>query len=322
MDQAREKGFRDRSFSDSVLSALAVISVVVALSGSVATAAGASWRSRAYFSLAGMVFDLVFSFELFAVLALTARRRDAPKLAACVLAFLSSAVPLAILSGPLLFGWATADFSAAAVRGYAASGGPMAALATASALRLLRLARPYASLYPRPPKALPSKHALIALAAAALAALLACALTDALVLPGYARAEAERRQGVMRAMRELSVLDPSALTEAARTHPDIVALAVNGMTVVAGGADYHPADAMYEEYATVAAWFSAKPVHRASGAAEAAAALCALILTLAYALSSRKAARAGTSFRRGTRAARGQPVGREEMAGVLGKRLP
>ncbi len=300
------------------LTILALLSLALACAGGLWSALGATWRVRAYFALAAMLFDLLLSMEALFLFFVSLRRSFAPPRLALLAAGLSSLAPLAFVSGPLLFGWAAADFSVAAVRGFASVQGLGAALAAFAGLRLLRAFRPFLRLASARPPRLDKGSGMAALAA--LAVLMAGGmLGDGLLIPSIARAEAERRGAV------LDALGANGLPAAElRTQPDIIALRIGSLAASRLDGEYNPADSSYLSSGSAEAWFGLEGFHKARGAAEAVAALGALAFALAFSLIRERYRRARRyAARIAARSPGGdEPAGQAELAGILGKRLP
>jgi hypothetical protein len=300
------------------LTALALLSLAVACAGGLWSAVGASWRVRAYFSLAALLFDLLLSMELLFLFFVSLRRSFAPPPLALVAAGLSSLAPLAFVSGPLLFGWAAADFSVAAVRGFASVNGAAAALSAFAGLRLLRAFRPFLRLSSAQRERLDKKSGFAALAA--LIVLMAGGmLGDGLLIPSIARTEAQRRGAVLEAFDRQG---PVSIDLGAQ--PDIVALRRGGQAASRLEGAYNPSDASYMSYGGAEAWFELEGFHKARGAAEALAVLVALAFALSYALAAKRERRSRAyAAQIAARSAGGdQPAGQAELAGILGKKLP
>lgn len=299
----------------SLLDTLAVASVGLALAGSVAAAAGASWKVRAYFSVVAMLFDLLFTAEFFSRLASGERRW---------LSGIGSVVPLLAVSGPFLFGWAAADLGAQSVRGFWLAGPPAQALALAGVLRIVRLARA-AGTAGAAPRLTPALAALVAACAILLAGAIAF---DETLLPGPALADSQRRQT---ALQLVALTANDAERIAAAKAAGAIALRVDGRTLVSVAHFVSPADYITEKVVSVEAWFSADDRIRARSAIEAIIALAGFAAALAYALVlrfgiARGMGGAARGSKEGGRGPASQatiadaPAGVEELAGILGKR--
>jgi hypothetical protein len=265
-----------------------------------------------------MLFDILLSMELLFLFFVSLRRSFSPPPLALLAAGLSSLAPLAFVSGPLLFGWAAADFSMAAVRGFASANGAAAALAAFSGLRLLRAFRPSLRLASVQRDRLNSTGGFAALAA--LVVLMAGGmLGDGLFIPSIARAEAQRREAVLAAFDRQgdTPIDLSA-------QADIVALRRGNQAASRLAGAYNPADSAYMSSGSTEAWFALEGFHKARGAAEAAAVLGALTFALAFALLARRERRSRDYAAHIAAQATGgdKPAGQAELAGILGKRLP
>lgn len=302
------------------LALAALASVAIAAVGGLAAAGGGDWRVRTYFALALGMFDLIFSLEFaFAAALAVSRPREGsrsagPRAGALLIAGLSSILPLAFVSAPLLIGWAAADFQAAAVRGLSGVQGSGAALAAFASLRLLRATRAFARPAARPVRGAdglgPWRFAL------AFALLFAVsALGDGLVLPSLARAEFERRRAAAELIAESGSLPDPRLVDA-------LALRRPGQERSVLGPSYYPADGAYLAGSGVELWFPLKAYHRARGLSEALAATIALLLAWAAAAWLRDDGTEGRGDGDARAAIADRPAGRAELAGILGKKLP
>jgi hypothetical protein len=300
------------------LTILSLLSLAVACAGGLWSALGADWRVRAYFSLAALLFDMLLSMELLFLFFVSLRRSFAPPPLALLAAGLSSLAPLAFVSGPLLFGWAAADFSIAAVRGFASVNGAAAALSAFAGLRLLRAFRPCLRLTSAQRGRLDKKSGFAALAA--LVVLMAGGmLGDGLLIPSIARTETRRREAVLAAFDR-----QSAMSIDLGAQPDIVALRRGDQAVSRLKGSYSPADASYMSYGRAEAGFELEGFHKARGAAEALAVLGSLAFTLTFALAAKRErrSRAYTAQLAARSAGGDRPAGQAELAGILGKKLP
>jgi hypothetical protein len=299
----------------SSLDILAVVSVVVALVGSMLAAAGASWNTRAYFAIVAMLFDIIFTVEFFSRLASGER----PWLIG-----IGSVLPLMAVSGPFLFGWAAADMGASAVRGFWLAGPPASALTVVGALRILRVGR---TLGPRgsAPRLTPILAAFIAACAVLLVG--AIALQETL-LPGPALADKERQQTALASIAETTTENGRL---AAAKAAGVMALRVHGLVILPVDHVVSPADYVAVRLGTVEAWFLATAQIRSRGALEAILALAGLAAAAAYHVVARirldsRANRNphdpyGDEQRPDSHSGRPDtPAGVEELAGILGKR--
>lgn len=302
------------------LALAALASVAVAAIGGVAAAAGGDWRVRIYFALALGLLDLIFSaeFAFEAALAVCSPRgtpRPAgPRAGALLLSGLSSILPLAFVSAPLLIGWAAADFQAAAVRGLSSSQGSGAALAAFGSFRLLRATKALAM----PDARYRAARGTAGLWRFGVAFALLCivsSLGDALILPSYARAEFERRRVAAAAVAELEPLPDPRLVDA-------LALRRGSQARSLLDPSYFPADGAYLAGSGVELWFSLKAYHKARGLSEALAATIALLLAWAAAAWLRGERPKPRVDGEAGGALADRPAGRAELAGILGKKLP
>lgn len=313
--------YRLRDSAASTLNALAVVSVLVVLAGAAMAATGASWRVGAYVSIVGVLFDILFSYEFFVLL--LRRARPFPWLRG-----LSSVLPLLLVSGPFLAGWASFDLGAAAVRGFWLGAPPVGGLAVVAALRLLRVARPL----PRPSGIGSGRRSAAGTAAifGIVAVLLGATASDALLVPGLASLAESRRRAAMSAIA--SAGSDAERLSAARA-AEAIALSVDGRILVAAPNGTAPATYAVEARDGVTAWFAVADEARARGAASALAALASMLAAVGYALAVvgpyRNAEGSPTdasydnvdgSTRRDRPADR--PAGSEELEGILGKRRP
>lgn len=318
--EKRRYGSANEGPLERALALAALASVAIAAVGGLAAAAGGDWRVRTYFALAMGIFDLIFSAE-FAFAASRAvalprgdSRPEGPGAWTLLLSGLSSILPLAFVSAPLLIGWATADFQAAAVRGLSSVQGTGAALAAFASLRLIRSARAFARRGTRSGEARHGKGPWrFALAFGML--FVASSLSDGLVLPSYARAEFERRRSAAELIAESGPLPDPRLVDA-------LALRHQGRERSVLGASYYPADGAYLAGSGVELWFSLERYHKARGLSEALAATFALLLAWAAAAWSRGGPPEGRVEGGLKEAIADRPAGRAELAGILGKKLP
>jgi len=316
MERGVEKsGVYTRAQLIAVLDTLAVVSVVVALVGSMLAASGTSWNVRAYISIIAMLFDIIFTVEFFSRLAAGER----PWLAG-----IGSVVPLLAVSGPFLFGWAGADLSASAVRGFWLAGPPASALAVAGALRMLRVGRALGDDGSRP-RLTPLLAAFMTASSVMIIGALAF---QGNLVSGPALADRQRHDAVM-AIIAASITEPEQL--AAAKAAGAIALRVDGRAVLLVDHFVSPADYVAGRLGTVEAWFPATAQIQARGAFEAVLALAGLAFAAAYRAVSRfhrdshyrRSAHnsSGDGLTSDTRSGRSDtPAGVEELTGILGKR--
>ncbi len=320
--------YRLRDSAASTLNALAVVSVLAVFTGAVLAATGSSWRVGAYVSIVGVLFDIVFSYEFFVLLLRGAR--PIPWLRG-----LSSVLPLLLVSGPFLAGWASFDLGAAAVRGFWLGAPPVGGLAVVAALRLLRVARPLARARfagARLAGVAPGRRAAGSVAALVgiVAALVGAAACDALIVPGLASISEARRTS---AVHTIASAGSDAERISAARAAEAIALSVDGRVLVAAPYGVSPAAYAVEARAGVTAWFEVADEARARGAASAIAALASMLAAAGYAIafSGPFGNVAGSptdasddsvddASRRDRPADR--PAGSEELEGILGKRRP
>ncbi|OHD22076.1 MAG: hypothetical protein A2Y38_12525 [Spirochaetes bacterium GWB1_59_5] len=312
------------------MDALALASIVAVLAGAAGTVAGASWRFGAYFSIVGALFDIVFTFDFFIRLQ---RKTDRFSW----LAFLSSVLPLGFVSGPFLAGWAFNDLGAAAVRGFWLGAQPASGLAVIAALRLLRVTRPFPILPKKKPprESLPSGCRMAAIFGI-VAVLTGAFASDALLIPGQARASEAHRAVAMSTIKA-SRTDAERISAARAANA--MALRIFGRPLLSAPFDPFPADYAVERSEGIEAWFSVADERRARGAAAFIAALASLAATLGYATAARGGNRASRLPEPECAGGNGQdsndgdcdknvrknrlrdvPAGTAELAGILGKR--
>lgn len=313
------------------MDALALASIVAVLAGAAGTVAGASWRFGAYFAIVGALFDIVFTFDFFTLL--QKKSGHFPWLA-----FLSSVLPLGFVSGPFLAGWALNDLGAAAVRGFWLGAPPASGLAVIAALRLFRVTRPFlippeknASCEP----ALQSEYRIAAIVGM-VAVLTGAFASDALLIPGQARASESHRAVAMSTI-EASLTDAERVSAARAANA--VALRLFGRPLLGAPSGLVPADYAVERSGGIEAWFSVADERRARGAAAFIAALASLAAATGYAAASRGGNRASLRPEQDCSGENGEagddgdcgesvprnhhrdvPAGTAELAGILGKR--
>jgi len=321
----------ERDIEKSTLDALALVSIMAMLTGAVVTVAGASWRFEAYFTIVGTLFDIVFTYDFF--VRLQNRNARFPWLA-----FVSSVLPLAFVSGPFLSGWAFNELGAAAVRGFWLGTPPASGLSILALLRLLRVTRPFSiasdSGALRGPTLPPGYRAA---AIVGITAVLAGAFaSDALLIPGPARASEAHRAVALSAIA--SALDDEQRVSAAHAAP-AVALRILGRPLLGAPADLLPADYMLERSGGIEAWFPVADERRSRGAAIAITSLAALAAATGYALACRRGKRAARQPGQDCGEEPGDehddgncegnrvfnrpedvPAGTAELTGILGKR--
>lgn len=318
--EKRRSGSAHEAPLERALALAALASVGIAALGGAAAAAGGDWRVRTYFALAMGVFDLIFSaeFAVAAALAISSprggQRPAGSRAGRMLLSGLSSILPLAFVSAPLLIGWAAADFQAAAVRGLSSVQGSSAALAAFASFRLLRATRALAMPGLRSVEARGEQRPW-RFGVAFLLLFVVSSLGDGLVLPSYARAEFERRQEAAALIAESGGLPDPRLVDA-------LALRRPGHERSVVGAAYYPADGAYLAESDVELWFSLEGYHKARGLSESLAATIALILAWAAASWLRGERSDGKGFGDARAAIADRPTGRAELAGILGKKLP
>ena len=349
MERVIEKTRRSGAVSviaSSTMDALAIVSIVFAFVAAGMAAAGASWRASAFMAIVGVLFDILFSYEFF--LGAIGRPSPFPWLSG-----LSSALPLLLVSGPFLAGWVGADLGSAAVRGYWLARSPLGGLSVVAALRLLRAARPFLiwrrsgddeTVSPSASRAASARaasaRAASARAASARAAILGivvvlagAAMADALLIPGLSASSASRREA---AMDEIAAAtDDEAMIRAAKA-AGAIALRHDGRTLLAATGPISPSRYAVLSRGGLEAWFDVSDEARARGTAAAIAALASLVAAAGYAATLyglsplRALARRATAPTRPDQTAfdgpgaprRDAPAGREELAGILGKRAP
>lgn len=318
--EKRRSGSAHEAPLERALGLAALGSVAIVAIGGAAAAAGGDWRLRTYFALALGIFDLIFSAEFAFAAAFTispprgGQRPERSRAGRLLLSGLSSILPLAFVSAPLLIGWAVADFQAAAVRGLSSVQGSSAALAAFASFRLLRATRPLARLDARSGEARGEKRPW-RFGVAFLLLFVASSLGDGLVLPSYARAEFERRQSTAALIAKSPALPDPRLVDA-------LALRRPGQERSVVGPSYYPADGAYLAGSGVELWFSLKGYHKARGLSEALAATIALLLAWAAAAWLRDERSEGKDVGDARGAIADMPTGRAELAGILGKKLP
>lgn len=315
------------AIASSTMDALAIVSIVFVFAAAVMAAAGASWRASAFMAIVGVLFDILFSYEFF----LGALRRPSPF---PWLAGLSSALPLLLVSGPFLAGWAGADLGSAAVRGYWLARSPLGGLSVVAALRLLRAARPFNVERQSGDDGAGRRVAASSRAAAILGigvVLAGAAMADALLIPGLSGSSAARRETAMDEIA--SAPGEGAMIRAARAG-GAFALKDGERALLAATGPVSPARYAVLSRGGLEAWFDVSYEARARGAAAAIAALASLAAAAGYAASlhglwpRRLPAGRGTAAARPGATAAGEPgaprrdapAGSEELAGILGKR--
>jgi hypothetical protein len=329
MDRGIEKSGTDNNWlpaSASIFDALAVVSVLVILSGASLSIFQASWRIRAYFSIVAVLFDLILAYEFLQKLA--ARRKPFAWLDG-----LSSILPLLIISGPFIFGWAAADFRAAAVRGFWLSDSPVNSIAFLAALRMLRVFRFYRIAQKDPLHDTGRlRTAWTAALATGLFIIIAGALaSDAFLFPGIARLAADRRASL--ASTILAAQSDEARQAAAKA-AGVLALEVDGRALLTTPAYVYPADYHTYTHGNAIVWFPVNMEVRARGLVAAVAALASLAAAFAFRIAAsghfslpginsglwRRRSRAGGNADKPPQRFRDAPTGDEELAGILGKR--
>jgi len=313
-------GISSRDYDD-ISVYVAALSVLLVFVAAVVGMTGSSWQLRMYMSVALMLFDLFFviEFSIRLTSSLTLRRQAARvHLGTLVLLGLSSVVPFILVSGPFLIGWAQADFSAVAVRGYWSSPSPVAALGTVAALRLLRPLRLfYAGFSYQNPDGkspvMPLATSLILIFSFALA-------VDALVLPGYRSILINQRS---RVTQELTMLLPEQAKISAVTMPDVEALVRERVLVYRHekALTLQPGEYEYFGNAADGVWFSMKNWQRARSGVEMISSLLALwlpLIILARRAGKHRPYHSGT-LESDQSDSRRLPVGCAELKGILGK---
>ncbi|MBN2873951.1 MAG: hypothetical protein JXM71_02555 [Spirochaetales bacterium] len=337
MERVSEKSEGRGGFGATIkrtLDTLAVISVLAVLTGAALTAAGVSWRARAYVSIVSTLFDVIFAYEFIARSA--TRERPFPWLYG-----LSSVLPLLAVSGPFIAGWLMADVSATAVRGFWLGPAPLGGLSTLAALRLLRVIRPFQGNYERN---LSSKDSARKLAASiGLAVVLVGSLaSDAFLLPSMARAAAYNRNSTASALAAIDDMDD---LKSAASAAGALAVRSGGVIVIPATVQLSPSDYARVSSGTLELWLPTRDERRARGVLEAVAALASLAAALAFALANSVNVNVSQGVQDGVRRAPGSqatsrrlrsrynkaeasfhdrpkdvPAGTEELAGILGKR--
>jgi len=320
----------ERDIEKSTLDALALASIMGLLAGAAFGVSGASWRVTAYFSIVGALFDIMFTYDFFVRLQKKTFRFP-------WLGFLSSVLPLALVSGPFLAGWVLADLGAAAVRGFWLGAPPASGLGVLAALRLLRVTRPFwipvdVTVSVRASQTSGYRAAAIVGIAAVLAGAFA---SDALLIPGPARASQAHRSAAMTTMA--AAKDDADRVTAARA-AEAMALQIQGKTLFGVPSGLFPAEYRVESFEGIDVWFPVTDERRARGAAAALAALASLAAVTGYAIACR--ARNRACHQSGQCAdnrdqngedgdcdddklrinRRDVPAGTAELAGILGKR--
>jgi len=158
-------------------------------------------------------------------------------------------------------------------------------------------------------------------------------MADALLIPGLSASSASRREA---AMDEIAAAtDDEAMIRAAKA-AGAIALRHDGRTLLAATGPISPSRYAVLSRGSLEAWFDVSDEARARGTAAAIAALASLVAAAGYAATLyglsplRALARRGTAPTRPDQTAfdgpgaprRDAPAGREELAGILGKRAP
>jgi hypothetical protein len=321
----------ERDVEKSTLDVLALASVMGLLAGAALGVAGAPWPVTAYFSIVGALFDIMFTYDFF-----TRLQKSSPRFP--WLAFLSSVLPLAFVSGPFLAGWAVNDLGAAAVRGFWLGAWPARGLAVLAALRLLRVTRPFWTPADAMGRCEPSlTPAYRAAAIAGIAAVLAGAFaSDALLIPGPARAS-EAHRAV--AMTTIAAAQDDAERVTTAHAAEALALRILGRPLLGAPPGLFPAEYTVESFEGIETWFPVAAERRTRAAAAAIAALASLAAATGYAVACRGRNRSGHQpgqHRRGEQkqaceesdcdrndvrnSRRDVPAGTAELDGILGKR--
>lgn len=300
---------------------VAGLSVVLVLVAAAFGMAASSWQLRMYMSIALMLFDLFFVAEF--AFRLTSWHSPAGRTGSfknydLVILALSSVVPFILVSGPFLIGWALADFSAAAVRGYWSTPSPVAALGTVAALRLLRPLRFF-----RPGfvglKLEKGGYALSIASSLVLVFSFAIAL-DGLVLPGYRSILIDQRSKVSQQFRELG---PAEAVTSAAVVSDLEALVHRQQLVYRRdtAAKLQPGEYEYYGDADTGVWFSMRKWQTARSVVEMLSAMLALWIPVSILISQKARRKRYTTQQAdpGIGKNRNLPVGREELQGILGK---
>lgn len=318
MNRDREKtGYTD-TLAHAVLSSLAIISVVVVLCGATMAASGVSWRAKAYLSVVSVLFDLIFVYE-FLLKAIKAHRQAPTSGWSCPvwLLFASSIPPFLLVSGPFLAGWLQADFASAAVRGYGIATPPLGALATVSALRLLRLARPFI-----PARAIHrNKPAATAAGFALSVVFLGAILVDSFFLPSWSAAWTAEHESTLRVFSEL---EPPIAQLMVTANPNIQGAVLRGLTLKTANPGLMPTDYIALSNGNSTLWFDARQAHSARGMAELLAALAICVAAIAYGIGLRRYHSTNDGCADSPDPdqvirTRATPVCAEELEGILGK---
>jgi hypothetical protein len=328
MDRGIEKSGTDTSrlpAGASFFDALAVASVLVILAGASVSVFNASWRIRAYFSIAAVLFDLILAYEF--LLRIAARQKRAYWLDG-----VSTILPLLAVSGPFIFGWMAVDLQAAAVRGFWLTEAPVSSMAFLAVLRMLRVLRFYriANDVPNHGNGIHRTAWKTALATGLLIVMAGALASDAFLLPGLTRLMSDRRASLA---STILAAQGDAERHTAAKAAGAIALEVDGRTILAAPAYVYPADYQTFTVDGTVLWFPIREEVRARGLAAAVAALASLAAAIAFrivASGSADVSRIGWVRRskvhehadNPARRFRDTPTGDEELAGILGKRRP
>lgn len=320
MNRDCEKTGYTGSLADAVLTILAIVSVAVVLCGALLAAAGASWRIRAFFAVVSVLFDLVFVYEFMVKASATIRgSRSSRWTCPGWLLFISSIPPFLLVSGPFLAGWMHADFASAAVRGFAIASPPLGALATTTALRLLRAARPFI-----PVRAQNGNRPIAISAGIALGVVFFGAVfTDSLVLPSWFAAWTTEHESTLAAFAAADTRTAQMMVEA---NPNIKGAMIHDLVLKSAKPGLMPTDYFVLSDGSATIWFDAQQVHEARGVAELVAALAACTAAIAYGITIgryRKGLIGPTAWEAKDHVlkTRTTPVCAAEIKGILGKTL-
>jgi len=210
------------------------------------------------------------------------------------------------------------DFNAAAVRGYWTSHQAFAMLGTFGFFRLLRIFRPFLILRCR------FKHKKILMASVAAATclcLFATILVESMFLPGYRKTLADTRNELTLNMSKSAPLDIAVMGSIS---PDILAIAVDGTAVFSRSDKTAIQPGNYEFFSAgpVGIWFSLFPFHKVRAVSEAMLSgfLCMMAAGTAFALLALKKNELMRTLNHSrNKSPADQPVGEEELDGILGK---
>jgi hypothetical protein len=276
----------------------AMFSVIVLFADSISIALNQPWTTRAFFSIAAALFDIVLCYNFFL---LVLNKQKMPFL--IVIFCLSSFLPLLLLSGPFLASLFMADFYSQAFRGFWLDGSYERVFALVQPLRFLRLLAVFLPLLPYKRKAYGLSLVLV---------FIFISLVQLGFIPGFhSLSSAYKQSGIEQLENSRSISEQIKIA----ADFDIVALTSDGKTVLAANSTVSPSDYAFLETENYRVWFS-----MSFGFVIRALMHIALLLFIIVPLAISLMKQTGYSENPVKKPSADEPCGNEELKAILGKK--